>query len=123
MSRALWFDISMWAVGRVLSHTSSNDNAGAKKMAAPLGQSAEELLGSIYTVSYVITSFLNYTCNSTYLSTMYYDDYRYPGPSAHAAPTHIHGLPTDAELAVFPKLFTWGELKEIVCKSIGMWLG
>jgi hypothetical protein len=46
--------------------------------------------------------------------THYLSDTRYPGPPVHALPSHIHGVPTQAELDAFPRMFTWGELKEIV---------
>lgn len=45
---------------------------------------------------------------------IYNNDTRYPGPAAHPPPEYIHGIPTRAELDAYPRMFTWGELKEIV---------
>ncbi|KAK8870082.1 hypothetical protein IAR55_000652 [Kwoniella newhampshirensis] len=45
---------------------------------------------------------------------IYCNDTRYPGPKAHPAPPAITGLPTQAELDAYPRMFTWGELKEII---------
>ncbi|KAL7420630.1 hypothetical protein Q5752_004581 [Cryptotrichosporon argae] len=51
------------------------------------------------------------------LSVLYADDRRYPGPIAHPAPPTVTGLPTQAELDAHPRLFTWGELKGIICSG------
>lgn len=48
------------------------------------------------------------------MSLIYLDDHRYPGPAAHPPPGFITGLPSQAELDAFPRMFTWGELKGIV---------
>ncbi|WWD15625.1 hypothetical protein CI109_100047 [Kwoniella shandongensis] len=45
---------------------------------------------------------------------VYANDTRYPGPKSHPAPANVTGLPTQAELDAYPRLFTWGELKEII---------
>ncbi|WVQ77604.1 hypothetical protein IAR50_007292 [Cryptococcus sp. DSM 104548] len=45
---------------------------------------------------------------------IYNNDTRYPGPASHPAPPEVTGLPTQAELDAYPRLFTWGELKEII---------
>jgi hypothetical protein len=47
-------------------------------------------------------------------SVVYQNDHRYPPPNIHQAPESIEGLPTVEELDAFPRMFTWGELKEIV---------
>lgn len=44
----------------------------------------------------------------------YLNDHRYPGPATHPPPAQVHGLPTQAELDAYPRMFTWGELKEII---------
>ncbi|WVW78067.1 hypothetical protein I302_100018 [Kwoniella bestiolae CBS 10118] len=44
----------------------------------------------------------------------YLNDRRYPGPRAHDASAEITGLPTQEELDAYPKMFTWGELKDII---------
>ena len=51
------------------------------------------------------------------MRVVYDDDDRYPGPTIHPPPDHIQGIPTQAQLDAFPRMFTWGELKEIVCES------
>lgn len=48
----------------------------------------------------------------------YLSDHRYPGPSTHPCPSYIEGLPTQAELDAHPRMFTWGELKEIVTSGV-----
>ncbi|WWC68263.1 uncharacterized protein I206_102186 [Kwoniella pini CBS 10737] len=45
---------------------------------------------------------------------IYLNDRRYPGPNAHEASKDISGLPTQEELDAYPRMFTWGELKEII---------
>jgi len=45
---------------------------------------------------------------------IYNNDRRYPGPEAYPLPDMISGAPTQAELDAQPRLFTWGELKEII---------
>ncbi|WVQ80115.1 hypothetical protein IAT38_002216 [Cryptococcus sp. DSM 104549] len=45
---------------------------------------------------------------------VYCDDRRYPGPATHPAPPDITGTPTQAELDAYPRMFTWGELKQII---------
>lgn len=45
------------------------------------------------------------------------NDCRYPGPKVHHLPGYVTGTPTDAELDAQPRLFTWGELKEIIRES------
>jgi hypothetical protein len=47
---------------------------------------------------------------------VYNGDERYPGPQAHLPPSDILGIPSQAELDAFPRMFTWGELKEIICE-------
>lgn len=48
-------------------------------------------------------------------SQVIYDgDERYPGPIAHPPPAYITGIPNQAELDAQARMFTWGELKEIV---------
>ncbi|ORX35857.1 hypothetical protein BD324DRAFT_629285 [Kockovaella imperatae] len=47
-------------------------------------------------------------------AVIYNGDTRYPGPKVHPPPAHIKGIPTQAELDAFPRMFTWGELKAIV---------
>lgn len=44
------------------------------------------------------------------------NDRRYPGPEVHPLPEYIKGVPTQPELDAMPRLFTWGELKEMICK-------
>ncbi|WWD00940.1 hypothetical protein V866_007878 [Kwoniella sp. B9012] len=44
----------------------------------------------------------------------YLDDTRYPGPSIHEASAEIAGLPTQEELDAYPRMYTWGELKEVI---------
>ncbi|ORY30227.1 hypothetical protein BCR39DRAFT_530056 [Naematelia encephala] len=41
-------------------------------------------------------------------------DTRYPGPKVFHPPEEIGGLPTQEELDGFPRMFSWGELKEIL---------
>jgi hypothetical protein len=48
---------------------------------------------------------------------MYDDDTRYPGPEVHPPPEYITGIPTQGELDAQARMFTWGELKEIISKS------
>lgn len=48
---------------------------------------------------------------------VYNGDTRYPAPPVHPPPSEIGGIPTQAELDAFPRMFTWGELKEIVRES------
>jgi hypothetical protein len=45
---------------------------------------------------------------------VYCGDTRYPGPAYYPAPPEITGTPSQAELDAHPRLFTWGELKEII---------
>ncbi|ODN85100.1 hypothetical protein L202_00923 [Cryptococcus amylolentus CBS 6039] len=45
---------------------------------------------------------------------VYNNDTRYPGPLSYTAPPEVTGLPTQAELDAYPRMFTWGELKEII---------
>lgn len=45
---------------------------------------------------------------------VYCNDNRYPGPEVHPIPDFIGGTPSQAELDAQPRLFTWGELKEII---------
>lgn len=45
---------------------------------------------------------------------MYLDDKRYAGPACHPPPAEVKGLPTQRELDAFPRMFTWGELKDII---------
>ncbi|KAL1408817.1 hypothetical protein Q8F55_005631 [Vanrija albida] len=42
------------------------------------------------------------------------NDRRYPGPEIHPLPEYITGVPTQPELDAMPRLFTWGELKEMI---------
>lgn len=44
-------------------------------------------------------------------------DERYPGPEVYGLPDFISGTPTHAELDAQPRLFSWGELKEIISES------
>jgi hypothetical protein len=44
----------------------------------------------------------------------YLSDTRYPGPPSHPPPAFIEGIPTQADLDAYPRMFTWGELKEII---------
>ncbi|WVQ69614.1 uncharacterized protein L199_007834 [Kwoniella botswanensis] len=44
----------------------------------------------------------------------YLDDTRYPGPKIHEASAEIAGLPTQDELDAYPRMYTWGELKEVI---------
>jgi hypothetical protein len=49
---------------------------------------------------------------------MIYDgDTRYPGPQVHPPPEYITGIPTQQELDAQARMFTWGELKEVIRKS------
>lgn len=48
---------------------------------------------------------------------IYDDDTRYPGPAVHPPPEYITGIPTQRELDAQARMFTWGELKEIISKS------
>lgn len=50
-------------------------------------------------------------------TVVYDDDHRYPGPPAHPPPSYITGIPTQGELDAQARMFTWGELKEIVRES------
>ncbi|WWC59817.1 uncharacterized protein I303_102379 [Kwoniella dejecticola CBS 10117] len=45
---------------------------------------------------------------------IYLNDRRYPGPNADEASKDIEGLPTQEELDAYPRMFTWGELKDII---------
>jgi hypothetical protein len=45
---------------------------------------------------------------------VYDNDTRYPGPLVHPPPGYIKGIPTQAELDAQARMFTWGELKEII---------
>ncbi|WVQ98367.1 hypothetical protein IAU59_005490 [Kwoniella sp. CBS 9459] len=45
---------------------------------------------------------------------VYLNDRRYPGPSYHPASDDITGLPTQEELDAYPRMFTWGELKQTI---------
>ncbi|BEI83162.1 hypothetical protein CcaverHIS002_0310300 [Cutaneotrichosporon cavernicola] len=45
------------------------------------------------------------------------NDTRYPAPEAFELPPFIHGVPTQAQLDAQPRLFTFGELKEIIQKG------
>lgn len=45
-------------------------------------------------------------------------DRRFPGPRVHALPAYISGVPTQAELDAHPRLFTWGELKEMLGEAV-----
>lgn len=45
---------------------------------------------------------------------VYCGDTRYPGPASYPVPEGVEGVPTQAELDAHPRLFTWGELKEII---------
>lgn len=45
---------------------------------------------------------------------VYDGDTRYPGPVAYPPPAYITGIPTQSELDAQARMFTWGELKEIV---------
>ncbi|KAK4688936.1 hypothetical protein P7C73_g1149, partial [Tremellales sp. Uapishka_1] len=48
------------------------------------------------------------------LPVVYGDDRRYPGPVPHPAPVYIKGIPDQEELEAFPRMFTWGEFKEML---------
>lgn len=48
---------------------------------------------------------------------IYDNDTRYPGPLVHPPPAEITGMPTQSELDAQARMFTWGELKEIVRES------
>lgn len=48
---------------------------------------------------------------------VYDGDVRYPGPPVHPPPAYITGIPSQAELDAQARMFTWGELKEIVRES------
>lgn len=45
---------------------------------------------------------------------VYDGDTRYPGPVAYPPPAYVTGIPTQSELDAQARMFTWGELKEIV---------
>ncbi|OCF40891.1 hypothetical protein I317_05341 [Kwoniella heveanensis CBS 569] len=45
---------------------------------------------------------------------IYHNDRRYPGPTYHPASEDITGLPTQEELDAYPRMFTWGELKQTI---------
>ncbi|OCF33737.1 hypothetical protein I316_04449 [Kwoniella heveanensis BCC8398] len=45
---------------------------------------------------------------------IYLNDRRYPGPTYHPASEDIAGLPTQEELDAYPRMFTWGELKQTI---------
>lgn len=47
-------------------------------------------------------------------AVQYGTDARYPGPQTHPPPAYIEGIPTQADLDGYPRIFTWGELKGIV---------
>ncbi|WVN87413.1 uncharacterized protein L203_102592 [Cryptococcus depauperatus CBS 7841] len=47
-------------------------------------------------------------------NVIYNNDLRYPGPPEYPASEGILGLPTQTELDGYPRMFTWGELKEII---------
>lgn len=49
------------------------------------------------------------------MDLVYADDTRYPPPAVHPPPDVIQGLPTQKELDSYPRLFSWGELKDIIC--------
>jgi len=49
---------------------------------------------------------------------VYDGDTRYPGPLVHPPPEYIKGIPTQAELDAQARMFTWGELKEIISESV-----
>lgn len=49
-----------------------------------------------------------------YTEVRYLNDGRYPGPSVHPLPANIEGTPTQVELDAYPRMFTWGELKETI---------
>lgn len=44
-------------------------------------------------------------------------DKRYPAPTVFPVPEIIKGIPTQEDLDAHPRLFTWGELKEIIRES------
>ncbi|WVN87411.1 uncharacterized protein L203_102590 [Cryptococcus depauperatus CBS 7841] len=46
----------------------------------------------------------------------YINDTRYPGPKVHPATDKV-GIPPLAELDAYPRLFTWGEIKDIIQKG------
>lgn len=48
---------------------------------------------------------------------VYNGDTRYPGPKPHPPPAFIKGIPSQQELDAYPRMFTWGELKEIIRES------
>ena len=50
------------------------------------------------------------------LRVIYNHDLRYPGPAIFLPPAFIIGIPSQEELDAYPRMFTWGELKEIVCE-------
>ncbi|GMK53531.1 hypothetical protein CspeluHIS016_0101170 [Cutaneotrichosporon spelunceum] len=41
-------------------------------------------------------------------------DTRYPAPEAFELPSFIEGVPTQAEFDAQPRLYTWGELKDVI---------
>lgn len=45
---------------------------------------------------------------------IYDADERYPGPSTYPPPEYVAGIPIQAELDAYPRMFTWGELKGII---------
>lgn len=51
----------------------------------------------------------------TQTDIIYNGDTRYPGPSLYLPPREIEGLPTQEELDGFGRMFSWAEVKEIVC--------
>lgn len=48
------------------------------------------------------------------MTTIWGDDRRYPAPDAFGLPSFIDGVPSQAELDAQPRLFTWGELKDVI---------
>jgi hypothetical protein len=48
---------------------------------------------------------------------VYNNDRRYPGPEVYPLPDFVGGTATQAELDAQPRLFTWGELKEIISEN------
>ncbi len=48
---------------------------------------------------------------------IYINDTRFPGPAVYPPPGFITGIPSQDELDAYPRMFTWGELKEIVRMS------
>ncbi|CAK9780592.1 hypothetical protein CC85DRAFT_329197 [Cutaneotrichosporon oleaginosum] len=48
------------------------------------------------------------------MTTIWDNDTRYPAPAAFELPPFITGVPSQAELDAQPRLFTWGELKDVI---------